>query len=88
MSVDLIKLSVLANRANNQVFNQVVNNRSIRFSDLINNTGLNRDETKRALLELKNASLIDETGAPIDDFKTYYITATGLETSREARRYG
>jgi predicted transcriptional regulator len=88
MAVDLIKLSVLANRANNQVFNQVVNNRSIRFSELISNTGLNRDETKQALRELKNASLIEETGVPIEDFKIYYITAAGLETSREARRYG
>jgi predicted transcriptional regulator len=88
MPVDLNKLSVLANKDNIKVFDQVIEHRSIRFKELIRRTGLTRAETKQALRVLKSASLIDEKGAPIEDFNTYYVTATGLEASREVRRYG
>ena len=83
----LTKLSALAPSANNQVFTQVVSNRSIRFGDLVKSTGFDRTVTKQALQELEQANLIAEKNAGIEDFNIYFVTADGLEAEREVRRY-
>jgi hypothetical protein len=69
-----------------KVFSQVVNDRLVRFGDLLKQTGVDRDEAKEALQKLKQFSLVAENSSAIDDFATFYITAKGLEADRQVRR--
>ena len=40
---------------------------------------------EHALQSLKDADLIKEKTAPIEDFNTYYVTAGGLDAERKLR---
>lgn len=89
MAVDLATFALLAKPLNRQLFETVVKERSIRFADLLRRASIpdnNRDNARLALQELKDARLIKEL-APMqnfEDFNTYYVTADGLEASRQA----
>jgi hypothetical protein len=87
MAVDFATFALLAKPLVRQVFETVVNERSIRFNELLRRAALSdekREEVKAALRELKGANLINEIGSVIDDFNTYYVTAAGLELHRKA----
>lgn len=66
-----------------EVFKLLVQDKSIRFGDLVKKASGERHEVKQALETLKDASLVKEAGAAIEDFSTYYVTADGLEAGRK-----
>jgi|HubBroStandDraft_1064217.scaffolds.fasta_scaffold95640_2 hypothetical protein len=82
---------LLSNPVLQEVFKEIVKNRSALFKELVtslsNNTDLNLEDHQvaGALEQLKNADLIKEREAPIKDFNSYYITADGLTADRQLR---
>ncbi len=46
---------------------------------------LNNSKLEDAVKKLKDADLIKERTAPIEDFNTYYVTADGLTAERQLR---
>jgi hypothetical protein len=76
----------LEDEGTRKVFGMVVDQRRVRFKDLQESLHLDREEARRQLKSLKDAHLIEERGAPFEDFHLYYVTAEGLEAARELRR--
>ncbi len=76
----------LADEATRKVFGMVVDQRKVRFKDLQESLHLDREEAKSKLKDLKEAHLIEERAAPLEDFSLYYVTAEGIEAARELRR--
>jgi predicted transcriptional regulator len=84
MAVDLETLTLLSEPATRRVFEHVVKNRSIRLEELMRQLDIDRDHARTTLRQLQRAQLINEKGAGIEDFNTYYVTADGLAASRKA----
>ncbi len=87
-------VTLLSNDVVKLVFKVVLKNRSVMLKEI--RESLNRtpelqaslDEVKLedAVKKLKDADLIKERTAPIEDFNTYYVTANGLTAERQLRR--
>ncbi len=87
MSVDA-DYEVLATLSNNpkakKVLHTVAKGRAVRLRQLLVK-GVSDKEILDALVVLREAQLIKETPAPIDELKTYFVTATGLEADRKVK---
>jgi len=83
ISADLISLLMIP--AIRNVFNKVAQERTIRFRDLQHSLGIERAEAVATLNKLKEAKLIKEQGAPVEDFTTFYVTAAGISAERQLR---
>jgi predicted MarR family transcription regulator len=90
MAIDLMTLGLLGGIETRLVFDQIVRNRRIRLNELLGRVGEQLDEETvvHSLERLRNAGLIQELGAPLRDFNTYYVTADGLEASRKIAALG
>lgn len=69
-----------------RIFDQVVDQRKVQFKSLYQSQGLDRVAAREKLSVLKKAHLVEERGAPIEDFSIFYVTADGLEANRKLRR--
>lgn len=83
INADLVSLLTIPTIRN--VFIKVAQERTIRFRDLQHSLGIKRDEAVATLNKLKEAKLIKEQGAPVDDFATFYVTAAGISVERQLR---
>ena len=80
MTIDLDRVNVLKDNNTREVFQAVVKPRTVTVRELKSSfPGLNLEET---IVNLKNAGLIKEQPAVINDFSTLYVTANGLSTAR------
>lgn len=85
MSEDYKILATLSNNLKvRQVLHAVVKRRAVRLDQLVTE-GVTHRDALAALNVLKSAQLVKETSAPIDDLKTYFVTASGLEMDRKVR---
>jgi len=84
MNPDIITLFSTPETRN--VFDAVVKKLTIRFKDLVDSLDLEEEKVSESLVKLEEAKLIEEFAAPVNDFKTLYITANGLTANRELRR--
>lgn len=84
MTPDIIYL--IAKPETRKVFEAVVEKLTIRFKDLVDSLDLDENEVAESLGKLEQAKLIEESSAPLRDFKTFYVTADGLSANRELRR--
>jgi hypothetical protein len=66
------------------VFEAVANPRTIRIRDLRSN--FPHQDLDRSIKLLKDADLIQEQPAAIDDFSTLSVTATGLNVAQAIKR--
>jgi hypothetical protein len=95
MALDLTLSALLANGVVVSVFKEVLKNRSALFRDVVNSVGRKsnlpshtaKTEVENAVLLLKDADLIRENTAPIEDFTSYYVTAKGLNAERQLKQY-
>lgn len=83
MNSDVVTLLTVP--AVRDVFNKVAKERTIRFKKLQSDLGIERDEAFASLNKLKEANLIKEHEAAVEDFTTFYVTAEGLSVERELR---
>jgi DNA-binding transcriptional ArsR family regulator len=67
-------------------FKLVADLRKVRLKDLVERLQTSKAEASERLSKLKEAALITEESAPIDDFKIYYLTPGGLSAERNLRR--
>jgi DNA-binding transcriptional ArsR family regulator len=81
MSLDYQILATLSNPLIKEILHTIVKKKSVEFRQLASNT-VDQNEALQALEILKQAELIKETSSPIDAFKTYYVTASGLQADR------
>lgn len=81
----MVDYAVLATLSNNlkakKVLQRVVQGRAVRLRQLIVDD-VTQEDALTAIDILKNAQLIKETPAPVNDLKTYFVTASGLEVDR------
>ncbi len=89
--MDMQIFSLLSELPTRCVFDQVVKKRRIRFRDLLKQLEsvdhpLDRGTAKEMLNRLKMAQLISEEVSSIEDWNTYFLTADGLEASREMKK--
>jgi hypothetical protein len=75
-----------------QVFAEVLKRRRVIFKDLLQrfsdndpNTSHLRERIKSALFSLKEADLVDQSTAPLEDFNTWFVTAGGFDAERRIR---
>lgn len=81
VTIDYKILAALSDPTTKQVLHTVVAGKAVRLRQLL--TGVASEAaTLRAIEILKEAQLIKETPAAIDDLKTYFVTASGLEVDR------
>jgi len=78
-------LPSLASTENKRIFEKVVEARWIRFDELVEKTGIDRETAKEALKELQKDELLARKGAPLEDLAVYYITTKGLRANRLER---
>jgi predicted transcriptional regulator len=78
----------LKDEGSRKIFKLVVDERRVRFKDVQDRLQLDREEVRRKLKSLTEAHLIQERGAPLEDFSLYYVTAEGLEAAHELRQRG
>jgi hypothetical protein len=91
---------LLTNVVIKRVFDEVVKKRRVQLKDLRESVGsvdlggtpeegtvepIVQAQIEDAVQKLKSAKLIEERQAPIKDFNTYYVTASGLNAERELR---
>lgn len=78
---------LISNGLLKEVFKTVAKNRSVLFKELYQALGKDLGKTKveEAVRQLKDADLIKERVAPIEDFNTYYVTADGLTVEKQLR---
>lgn len=84
------------NNVARRVFDQIVQDRRVRLTDLKQGISQGRAQAVEAsvvqevLDELEKSKLIGrvEEEPGIDDFKTYYLTADGFATERKLRELG
>lgn len=81
MSIDYTVLETLSNPLAKDILHTIVKKSSVEFRQLATDN-VDRAEALEALEILKRAELIKETASPIDAFKTYYVTASGLQADR------
>jgi hypothetical protein len=85
-TISLKKSNLLSNMDTRRVFEAVVQPRTISFRDLRRN--LPNQNLTQSIQLLKDADLIAEKSAIIDDFNTLYVTATGLNAALALRSSG
>ena len=82
--------TILNDDTTRQVFSEIVKNRSIMLKDLresVATTSTNSTvNLQESLNQLKGAHLIEETDAPVEDFKRVFVTKDGLYAERQLRR--
>jgi hypothetical protein len=83
-------VALLSNKVVLEVFKNILEKRSVQFKEILSSKGLKegeeREQLEGAVKVLKEAELIKERPALIEDFNTYYITADGLSVARQLRR--
>lgn len=79
-----ILATLSANLKAKKVLHTVVRGRAVQLRELIAED-VTRADALACVSILKNAQLIKETQAPIDDLKTYFVTATGLEMDQRVK---
>ena len=93
MAVDTsIIVMLLSKDTIKRVFKEVLRNRSVLFKELRESLrktpelrALDKPQLEEAVKKLKDADLIKERTASIEDFNTYYVTADGLTAERQLR---
>ena len=84
-------LVLLSDTLVKNVFEAILKNRSAIFKELITATGKKADDpddrrvVEDAVARLKDAALIKECPASIEDFNSYYVTSDGLGAERQLR---
>ncbi len=78
--------SLLDDAAVLDAFKLIVSVRKIRLKDLVDKLQTNKEDASKWLSQLKEADLISEEPASIDDFNIYYVTSQGLSVDRKLRR--
>ncbi|MFZ4526747.1 MAG: hypothetical protein ACOYOE_14780 [Chlorobium sp.] len=81
MNIDYKILATLSDPVVKQVLHAVVKGGAVRHRQLLPE-GVNHKAVLHAIDYLKTVELIKETQAPIDDLKTYFVTASGLQADR------
>ena len=79
-------ITIFSTPETRKVFETVVKEINIRFKDLVDSLEIDEEKVVESLDRLEEAKLIEESPAPVRDFKTLYITADGLSANRELRR--
>ena len=82
------KFIALSKPSNQQVFKEVAKRRQVNLKDLLVSlpTKMTREVVSESLNELEQVGLIKEESASLEDFKTLYVTAEGLQAERQLRR--
>lgn len=84
MQLSTVTADLLAQPALRLVLERVASAGSLRRAELIDpQRSLSALEVDQAVTRLKQDKLVDEAPAPIKDFNTVYITASGLRANRE-----
>ncbi len=67
------------------VLKEVASSRSIRLGELMKKAQpeIERATVESSLQELKNLHFIDERSSVLNDFRTFFITAEGIEATRK-----
>ena len=67
------------------VLREIASSRSIRLGDLLRKStpAMPRETVETSLEQLKGLHLIDERSSVLDELRTYFITAEGLEATRK-----
>ena len=82
-------LMLLSDNVMQEVFKEIVRNRSAIFKDLMGSVSgkanVTSDQIEGALAQLQNADLIKTSESSIRDFNSYYPTAEGLAAERRLR---
>jgi hypothetical protein len=69
-----------------RAFNAIVDARRIDFGKIVAALDGDREKARESVTRLVNFGLISESGAILEDYKTYFVTSEGLGTNRELRR--
>jgi predicted MarR family transcription regulator len=83
--------SVFADNVTRNVFDVIVSERSVNYRELCKSLDerslhVAERDTSESLQKLQAANLIEANQAPVKDFVTYFVTATGLTAERELRK--
>jgi hypothetical protein len=81
MNIDHKTLAALLDPKVKQVLHTVARGKAVRLPQLIAE-GVTQEDALQYIDILKNADLIKETEAPINELKTYFVTASGLQADR------
>jgi hypothetical protein len=81
MNMDNLVYAVLADPKNKLILHKIGSNKTAQLRELVDNE-ISRQDVLNAVIALKKANLIKEDPSPLDDLKTYFITATGLQADR------
>jgi hypothetical protein len=84
-AINFITSNALRNSATRGVFEAVARPRTISLRDLKSNFPADED-LQGSITLLKQADLIGERPAVIQDFSTYYVTANGLNAAQALRQ--
>jgi len=76
---------IFSSETTRKILDQVVDHSQVQFRDIRDAQGLDTESTRKTLDHLKDAHLIEEQGAPLEDFSLFYVTAEGLEARRKLR---
>jgi hypothetical protein len=88
---DVATIRLFSDAVVKTVFEAILKNRSAIFKELVASVGKNADDptdrkqVEEAVSRLKEADLIRERAASIEDFNSYYVTSGGLGAERELR---
>jgi hypothetical protein len=92
MALDPVSMVTLFSSAIvKDVFKAILKERSAIFKQLLVTLGKNtenpedRKQVESAVSKLKEADLIKERPADIEDFNSYYVTSDGLSAERQLR---
>lgn len=83
MTVDYRILATLSDPMNREVLHTIAAGRAVRLGQLMIRG--ERSRVLQAIGILKGAELIKETPSPIEELKTYFVTASGLQADRMVR---
>lgn len=89
MSVDSTVVAYLAvNNVAREALKAVLKSKSIALTDLIerlikDQATIDPEQAKDELRKLKEMHLVEAASSGIEDFDTYYVTASGLEAGRK-----
>ncbi len=79
---------LLRNNTLRTLFKAIVDRTRLQGSELVDlDRSITREKTYTYLEQLRDAGLIEvDATLPLEDFRTYYITAEGLKMAREIHR--
>ena len=86
MSLNIKTSNLLNDVTTRGVFEAVAKPRTISFRDLKSN--FPAEDLEQSIVLLKQADLIGERPAVINDFSTLYVTASGLDAVQALRQLG